>query len=122
MSVVLDASALLALLQDEDGAPAVAARLEAGAYCSAVNWSEVAQKVRSAGGDWPLARALLASYGLTVVPATEQDAEWAARQWRRGAGLSLADRFCLALAARLGATVWTVDTAWGESDDVRQIR
>ena len=40
---VLDASALLALLQDEPGADVVEPALEA-AVISTVNWSEVAQK------------------------------------------------------------------------------
>ena len=42
MSMVLDASAILAFLQGEDGAAEVDAALEAGALCGAANWSEVA--------------------------------------------------------------------------------
>ncbi|GIG23043.1 hypothetical protein Cch01nite_37670 [Cellulomonas chitinilytica] len=87
-----------------------------------MNWSEVAQKVTAAGGDWQVARALLLSYGLQVVDATADDAEWAATRWRRGEGLSLADRFCLALGARLGGTVWTADTAWASDGNISQIR
>lgn len=122
MSVVLDASALLAFLQGEAGAEVVEARFAEDPRCAAVNWSEVAQKVRAAGADWPLARALLASYGVRVETSTEADAEWAASRWRRGEGRSLADRFCLALAARLSAPAWTADTAWGSEEPVRQIR
>ncbi|CAM3298837.1 type II toxin-antitoxin system VapC family toxin [Occultella aeris] len=122
MRSVLDASAILAFLQGEPGADAVESVLTDQAHCSAVNWSEVAQKVRSAGGDWPVADALLSSYGIQIEPATIADAEAAARSWRRGSGLSLADRFCLALGERLGATVWTADTAWSSVADVRQIR
>jgi ribonuclease VapC len=119
---VLDASAILAFLQGEPGADVVEPVLTDQAHCSAVNWSEVAQKVRSAGGDWPVAVALLSSYGVQVEPATVADADAAARLWRRGSGLSLADRFCLALGDRLDATVWTADTAWNSVADVRQIR
>lgn len=122
MTDVVDASALLAFLQGERGAPAVEEVLLGGCDCSTVNWSEVAQKVRAAGGDWPLASALLSGYGLRLRDATADDAEKAAALWRRGSGLSLADRFCLALGARLDATVWTADTAWGERDGVRQVR
>lgn len=122
MTSVLDASAILAYLSDEDGADQVESLLIAGAMCSSVNWSEVAQKVRAAGGDWPVASALLQSYGLRVEPATADDAEHAASLWRRGSGLSLADRFCLALGQCSRAPVWTADTAWGESDAVHQIR
>jgi len=50
------------------------------------------------------------------------DAELAARLWRTGSGLSLADRLCLATGRRLEATVWTADSAWGSADGVRQVR
>ena len=122
MTAVLDASALLAFLQDESGAAMVEQQLEAGAQCSAVNWSEVVQKLRANGVDWGVARAVLDSYGLRIVDATGQDGVWAAERWRPGEGLSLADRFCLALGARTGEVVLTADTAWGSSPDVRQIR
>jgi PIN domain nuclease of toxin-antitoxin system len=122
VSAVLDATAMLAFLSEEPGAHVVEEHLLAGAHCSAVNWSEVAQKVRAAGRDWDLSAALLRNYGLTVNPAEEPDAERAAGRWRRGEGLSLADRFCLALGHRLGLPAVTADTAWGESDSVRQIR
>ena len=97
--------------------------LDAGGACSAVNWSEIAQKIRGRGRNWDLARSLLTSFDLEVEPVTVADAEWAAGRWRRDEGLSLADRLCLALAARLEAdAVWTADTAWGSTAPVRQIR
>lgn len=120
--MVLDASALLAFAQGERGADVVERALEDGARCSTANWSEVAQKVRAAGKDWDLVRALLISFELELEPVTVADAEWAARRWRPGEGLSLADRLCLALASRSGEVVLTADTAWGSSDTVHQIR
>jgi ribonuclease VapC len=51
-----------------------------------------------------------------------EDAEWAARRWRRGEGLALADRLCLGLAQRLDAEVLTADRAWGTDGLVTQIR
>lgn len=122
MTVVLDASALLAFLQGEDGASVVEAAMAGGAVCGAANWSEVSQRVLSAGRDWDLARALLLSYGVDVEPVTAADGEWAARRWRRGEGLSLADRLCLALAARDGLEALTADAAWGTEGNIRQIR
>jgi ribonuclease VapC len=122
VTVVLDASALLAFLQDENGAPAVEAALETVARCGAANWSEVAQKVLAAGRDWDLVRALLTSYDLQIEPVVTEDAEWAARRWKRAEGLSLADRLCLALAERVDADVLTADTTWGSTGRVTQIR
>lgn len=119
---VVDASVLLAFAQGEEGAERAETLLEQGASCGAANWSEVAQQVRAAGRDWDLVRALLASYDVTVEAVDEDDAEWAARRWRRGEGLSLADRLCLALGERLDAGVWTADGSWGSEGRVRQLR
>lgn len=117
-----DSGDLLAFLQGEPGADIVEDHLAAGAVCGAASWSEVAQKVLAAGRDWDLARALLLSYTLDIEPVTAADAEWAARRWQRGEGLSLADRLCLALAHRAGIDAWTADATWGTEGPVRQIR
>jgi ribonuclease VapC len=119
---LFDSSALLCFLQGETGAELVQRELVAGGSCSAANWSEVAQKVLQHNRDWPLARALLDGYHVTVEPVTSPDAELAASIWRPGTALSLADRLCLATAERLDAVVWTADTAWGRTGRVRQIR
>lgn len=119
---VVDASVLLAFAQGGPGADRAGTLLEEGATCGAANWSEVAQKVLAAGRDWDLVRALFVSYGLVVEAVTGADAEWAARRWRPGGGLSLADRLCLALGQRLGAEVWTADASWGSSAPVHQLR
>ena len=122
MSAVLDASAILAFIQDEDGSNTVELALEDDSLCGAANWSEVAQKVIAAGRDWDLVRALLLSYELRIEPVSAADAEWAARRWKRGEGLSLADRLGLALAERADVDVWTADSAWGSEGRVKQIR
>jgi ribonuclease VapC len=122
VSVVLDASAILAFLQEEPGSEVVETSMANGSMCGAVNWSEVAQKVRAAGRDWDLVRALLVSYEVRVEPVSADDAEWAARRWRAGEGLSLADRLCLALAERVDVDVLTADATWGSDGRVRQIR
>jgi ribonuclease VapC len=108
---VLDASALLAFLQREPGADVVEGAL-AGGVCGAANWSEVAQKVRQGGGNWSVAREILLSYGLRIEAVTAADGEAAASLWTRRTGLSLGDRLCLALGARLGGEIVTTDTAW----------
>lgn len=118
---VLDASAVLAFLRGEAGADRVERALP-GSVVGAASWSEVAQKVRAAGGDWALARGLLSSYGVRVEPVTIEDAELAASSWRAGSGLSLGDRLCLALAERLDAVALTADSAWGSSEWIEQVR
>jgi ribonuclease VapC len=119
---LFDASALLCFLRDEAGAAVVERELLAGGACSAVNWSETAQKLVARGQDWALARGVLLSYGLVIEPVSADDAERAAHLWRHGSGLSLADRIALATAHRLAATIWTADTAWGTDAPVRQVR
>jgi len=119
---LFDASALLAFLQDEDGADIIEEQLLRGGVCSAVNWSETAQKLLAHDLDWELCRGLLLTYELEVVPVQAADAEAAARMWKRRSGLSIADRLCLATGQRLDATVWTADTVWDTSDRTRQIR
>lgn len=122
MRVLLDASAVLAFLQNEEGADVVESALREGGSCAAANWSEVAQKVLASDRNWELARALLLSYEIRVEPVSAADAEWAAHRWRRGEGLSLADRLCMAVAKRLDTNILTADGAWGSSGRVSQIR
>jgi ribonuclease VapC len=119
---VFDASALLTFLQGESGSPQVEEAMADGGACGAANWSEVAQKIRARGRNWDLARSLLISYGVKVEAVTLADAEWAARRWARGEGLSLADRLCLALGDRLDADIWTADKTWGTAERIHQVR
>ncbi len=119
---VLDSSAIMAFLLGQEGSDVVEEALREGACCSAASWSEVAQRIRAHGRDWPLARALLQLHELRVEPVTEEDAELAARIWRHGSGLGLADRCSLALAHRLGAPVLTADPRWGSVPPAVHIR
>jgi PIN domain nuclease of toxin-antitoxin system len=114
MTVVLDASAVLALLFREKGATEVEEVLPDSAV-SAVNWSEVVQKLVARGVPEPEALFVL---GLHVEPFTLTDARTAATLWAqaRALGLSLADRACLSLADRLDAEAWTADRVWGTGD------
>src|SRR3972149_11529847 len=117
---VLDASALLAVLQDERGAELVEAAAAGGALISAVNWAEVLSKLADAGEHLePLSEDLVWSAVLRdvgVIPFGVEDAERVAelRSATRGLGLSLADRACLALAMRLELPALTTDRAWTE--------
>ena len=119
MTAVLDASAVLTLLYREPGHDTVARSVE-GSVISAVNWSEVVQKLAQRGVPDPAAISSgLLGLGATVVPFLRSDAEAAARLWPAGRanGLSLGDRACLALAHGLpdGVAV-TADAVWADLD------
>jgi len=115
VSVILDASALLAFLHGEPGEERVAAALD-GARVSAVNWAEVLQKARQRGADIDGMHGELTRVGVVLEPFTPDQAEIAARLWEptRRCGLSLADRACLALALDRSLPVMTADRAWSE--------
>ena len=100
MTAVVDASVVLAWLQDEAGADDAERHLMEGVIAAA-NWSEVLQKARQHGVPPGAVGRLLTSFGLQVVVVTKEDAEQAAALWRHGSGMSLADRLCLALGLRL---------------------
>lgn len=110
---VLDASAVLALLQGGAGAAVVQERL-AGAVICAVNLSEVAGKLIDVGMPAPAAREAVESLHLEVV-AFDQALAWEAARLRpagKPLGLSLGDRACLATGLLLGRPVLGGDRAW----------
>ncbi|MGH3767238.1 MAG: type II toxin-antitoxin system VapC family toxin [Pseudonocardiaceae bacterium] len=117
MKVVLDTSALLAWLRGEPGAEVVHPLLPT-AIMSAANWSEACQKLHQRGVDAEKITDRLRTLGVQVEPLTEADAAAAANLWSqtRAAGLSLGDRCCLALGARLNLTTVTADTTWADLD------
>jgi ribonuclease VapC len=116
---VLDASALLAHLNEEKGASVVRQAMADGAAISVVNWMEVLSRIAERGEDPELAAAEMKGAGLiggvvSIEAVTEQDSVEIARlrPLTKGQGLSLADRSCLALARRLDLPVVTGDRAW----------
>jgi PIN domain nuclease of toxin-antitoxin system len=116
---VLDASVLLAYLNDEAGADIVEEALLRGSAISAVNLAEVLSKLAAVGEDPQdvsdnLTRRGLLGGKLLVSPLSADDAIVIARLHRstRTHGLSLGDRACLGLALRLRVTALTADRAW----------
>ena len=111
--VVLDASAVLALLRREPGAEVVRTFLHRGVL-GAVNLAEVLTKLEDDG--MPAASAMRSAglLLLPILPFTQRLAQRAAalRVLTRRAGLSLGDRACLALAADFGAPALTSDRRW----------
>ena len=116
-TAVLDASAVVALAHGETGADRVEPLVD-GSCISTVNWSEVARVCLAVDRNPDALRAVLADAGCRTIEFTVDDATVAARLWQttREAGLSLADRACLALAVRLGVPAVTADRAWAELD------
>ncbi len=115
---VLDASAVLALIQAEAGADEVAAALP-GALLGTANLAEVVGKLVDADVDASRVLPLLSLAGVSVEPLLAQDAELAGalRRIDGGRALSLGDRCCLALAVRsVPAEVLTADLAWTALD------
>lgn len=121
--VVLDASAVLAVLNGEPGAEEVWPHLP-GARLSAVNAAEVAGKLVDGGLSPDQAGQSLDRLGARIVAFEHGDVVPAARirLASRSAGLSLGDRACLALAGRLGLPALTADRAWRDLDAGVQVR
>lgn len=129
---VLDASALLAYLRNEQGADEVRKGLRGGAVISAVNWAEVLTKLADLGEDPEIAARQIMAQGLAgaalrILPFDEDLARQTAmlKTKTRPHGLSLGDRACLALGRHLSLPVLTADHQWRSLHigvDVRAVR
>jgi PIN domain nuclease of toxin-antitoxin system len=110
---VLDASALLAMLQGETGSGMVL-RHAAESWISAANMAEVYGKLMTRGV--PSQPAIETAFGAVkgVVAFNDGQARMAATllQHTRALGLSLGDRACLALGMQRKLPVLTADKAW----------
>ena len=112
---VIDASALLALLNGEPGADIVTDALPGG-IISTVNLSEVIAKLCDAGMPEKAIRQALQPLGLEIMPFDENQSYQAGllRTSTQDMGISLGDRACLSLAQKLGVVALTADRAWAE--------
>lgn len=117
MTVVLDASAMLALQLGETGSKFVEASMPIAVMCS-VNVAEVVERLTRDFEEAAVAESLRLS--LPSVIAADRDLALAAgflAGITRGSGLSLGDRFCLALGRQLACPVLTADRAWAKVAD-----
>ncbi len=112
--VVFDASAMLALIQNERGAEKLTDEIVDRAVASAVNLAEVQSRLVRASNDPDRAWAAAMSTISAVEPYTSQQAKTAGNLIATTAkyGLSLGDRSCLALAIALKAPVYTTEQVW----------
>ena len=113
MSCVLDASALLALLLREPGCERVRGELT-GASMTTVNLAEVIGYFARLGTAEADVNSVIGPLPFEHVSFDVDLAERAGMMLplTRAAGLSLGDRACLALAARLGVRALTADRSW----------
>jgi len=111
--IVLDASALLAVLRGETGADRVTDCLNQS-IVSSVNIAEAQTKLVDAGMEEGNAWWHIAELNCNSVPFDDRQARVAGALVRltRPFGLSLGDRACLALAMERKATVYTTDRIW----------
>ena len=113
-SCVLDATALLALLDGGSGAEQVADAVLAGAAISTFNLAEVVATLAANGVSEQVAEEIIGRLGLEAVPFDVDAARRAGmlgpRLRERGLGLGVAA--CLALAQQRGVPALTADPAW----------
>jgi ribonuclease VapC len=112
--VVLDASAILAVISGEPGTEKLTPDLLARAVGGAVNLAEVQTKLVSRGWASVDAWEDATSPVREVLPFDEEQAKIAGHlvSQTRHLGLSLGDRACLALGIALKAPVYTAEKAW----------
>jgi PIN domain nuclease of toxin-antitoxin system len=125
-ALLLDTSALLALVFREPGMETVLAALD-GCAISAVNQAEVVEVAARRGTDPGRAAAWAGELSIPVLPFTPPMAARAGAVLAagRGRGLSLGDAACLGTAGMLGVPVLTGDRAWAALDlgiQIRQLR
>ena len=125
--VILDASALLALIQEETGAEIIKPLLKFSVM-SAVNVTETLSVLQRTNISPEEGLTLITDIVTTIVPFDLEQAEQVAKLHPlvQPQGLSLADRACIALAIKLQIPIYTADRIWDElkldNIDIRLIR
>ena len=115
--IVLDSSAVLAVLLDEPGAERVVDSFENGVI-SAASLTEILSKALKFGFDLQDAYERVVSFGLQIHPVDEAQAFLAAEVSKapRQLNLSLGDTLCIALAMTLRVELLTGDTGMSMYD------
>lgn len=113
-SIVLDASVLLAMLNQEPGADKITPDLLGSSVSSTVNLAEVQSKLVDRGVQADDAWQATINSVNEAIPFTVEQTKTAGNliAETRPLGLSLGDRACLSLAIALKAPVYTTDKSW----------
>ncbi|ABA21351.1 PilT protein-like protein [Trichormus variabilis ATCC 29413] len=123
---VLDASAVLALLNQETGSEEILQLID-NAAISTVNLSEVIAKLAEAGIPEDEIKQILFHLNLEVILFNQEQALKAGmmRPATKSIGLSFEDRACLALGVILNQPVITTDRLWSNLNlgiEIRVVR
>jgi ribonuclease VapC len=117
--VVLDSSAVLALILNEPGGNKVGDLLALAESESdlriaigVVNWCEILTRLYRDHASMTIQELVALLGGVELVPFARAEADLAADYSRTYPELSLGDRACLALTKIRNATAWTTDKAW----------
>lgn len=125
--VILDASALLALIQEETGAEIIKPLLKFSVM-SAVNVTETLSVLQRTNISPEEGLTLITDIVTTIVPFDLEQAEQVAKLHPlvQPQGLSLAGRACIGLGIKLQIPIYTADRIWDElkldNIDIRLIR
>ena len=111
--IILDASAILTLLNQEPGADIVQQALP-DAKVSSVNLAEVVTRLNLIGMQTEVIQETLSLLSLDVIPFDEEQALQTGilASQTKSSGLSLGDRACIALGIITNNPVLTADQAW----------
>ena len=113
--VIMDASAILALLNEQPGHQRVEESLSQ-AITSSVNFAEVITVLTDVGLKSEEAASITSALLTDIVSFDQQQALVSAslRKLTRSHGLSFGDRACLSLAKQRGTLVLTADKVWAK--------
>ncbi|MCZ6886493.1 MAG: type II toxin-antitoxin system VapC family toxin [Rickettsia endosymbiont of Ixodes persulcatus] len=114
-NIVLDTSALLALIQNERGSEIIKPLLSYSVM-STVNITEVLTALKRTNIDTAEILTLITDFIAIIVPFDLEQAKYAAelQAYTQYKGLSLGDRACIALGVKLNTTIYTADKIWAE--------
>ena len=114
-NVILDASALLALIHQEKGSDIVKPLIKV-AVMSTINVSEVLTALQRADIFPKDALVSISDIIQNIIPFDIEQAQLTAElsPFTKSKGLSLGDRACIALGQKLQLPIYTADKIWGE--------
>ncbi|AIL13493.1 hypothetical protein IM40_08335 [Candidatus Paracaedimonas acanthamoebae] len=114
-NVILDSSALLALLKNEPGSDIVESLL-GNIIMSSINVTEVATVLLDSEMTLQECQDTVLPFISAIMPYDEELASLTAdlRKQTKAYGLSLGDRSCIALGQKMKLPIYTADKTWGE--------